>query len=85
MNKTASRQLGTEGHHIGHHRGPRKPADFAKALALGTDAVSISNSAMQAIGCIAMRACHTTICPVGIATQESNLVSRLVVEKSTGG
>jgi len=39
--------------------GLRKPADFIKALALGADAIALSNSAMQAIGCIAMRACHT--------------------------
>ena len=62
--------------------GLRKPADFVKALALGADAVAVSNSAMQAIGCIAMRACHTNNCPVGIATQKPNLVSRLVVDKS---
>lgn len=62
--------------------GLRKPADFVKALALGADAVAISNSAMQAIGCIAMRACHTNNCPVGIATQKPHLVSRLVVEQS---
>jgi glutamate synthase domain-containing protein 2 len=62
--------------------GLRKPADFAKALALGADAVALANSAMQAIGCIAMRACHTNNCPVGIATQKPHLVSRLVVEKS---
>lgn len=62
--------------------GLRKPADFIKALALGADAVAISNSAMQAIGCLAMRACHTNNCPVGIATQKPHLVSRLVVEKS---
>jgi glutamate synthase domain-containing protein 2 len=37
---------------------------------------------MQAIGCIAMRACHTNNCPVGIASQKPHLVSRLVVEKS---
>ena len=37
---------------------------------------------MQAIGCIAMRACHTNNCPVGIATQKPHLVSRLVVEQS---
>jgi glutamate synthase domain-containing protein 2 len=37
---------------------------------------------MQAIGCIAMRACHTNNCPVGIATQKPHLVSRLVIEKS---
>jgi len=62
--------------------GLRKPADFIKALALGADAVAVSNSAMQAIGCIAMRACHTNNCPVGIATQKPHLVNRLVIEKS---
>lgn len=62
--------------------GLRKPADFAKAMALGADAIAVSNAAMQAIGCIAMRACHTNNCPVGIATQKPHLASRLVVEKS---
>ncbi|MCP4319121.1 MAG: Rieske 2Fe-2S domain-containing protein [Hyphomicrobiales bacterium] len=62
--------------------GLRKPADFIKALALGADAVAVSNAAMQAIGCIAMRACHTNNCPVGIATQKPHLASRIVVEKS---
>ncbi|WP_150522518.1 glutamate synthase-related protein [Roseibium sediminis] len=62
--------------------GLRKPADFIKALALGADAVALSNSAMQAIGCIAMRACHTNNCPVGIASQKPHLVNRLVIEKS---
>ena len=62
--------------------GLRKPADFIKALALGADAIALSNSAMQAIGCIAMRACHTNNCPVGIASQKPHLVSRIVVENS---
>ncbi|WP_282608836.1 glutamate synthase-related protein [Pelagibius sp. Alg239-R121] len=62
--------------------GLRKPADFVKAMALGADAIAVSNAAMQAIGCIAMRACHTNNCPVGIATQKPHLVSRLIVEKS---
>ncbi len=62
--------------------GLRKPADFIKALALGADAIAVSNAAMQAIGCIAMRACHTNNCPVGIASQKPHLASRLVVEKS---
>ncbi|MDJ0994380.1 MAG: glutamate synthase-related protein [Dinoroseobacter sp.] len=62
--------------------GLRKPGDFIKAMALGADAVAVSNSAMQAIGCLAMRACHTNNCPVGIATQKPHLVNRLVVEKS---
>lgn len=62
--------------------GLRKPADFIKAIALGADAIAVSNAAMQAVGCIAMRACHTNNCPVGIATQRPELVSRIVVEKS---
>lgn len=62
--------------------GLRTPADFIKALALGADAVALSNAALQAIGCIAMRACHTNNCPVGIATQKPHLVARLAVEKS---
>ncbi|MFA3920863.1 glutamate synthase-related protein [Ruegeria hyattellae] len=62
--------------------GLRKPADFIKAMALGADAIAVSNSAMQAIGCLAMRACHTNNCPVGIATQKPHLVSRLQVDRS---
>jgi glutamate synthase domain-containing protein 2 len=62
--------------------GLRTPADFAKALALGADAIAVSNSALQAIGCLGMRACNTDNCPVGIATQKKNLRSRLIVEES---
>ncbi|MEP5632068.1 MAG: glutamate synthase-related protein [Tateyamaria sp.] len=62
--------------------GLRKPADFIKAMAMGADAIAVSNSAMQAIGCLAMRACHTNNCPVGIATQKPHLVSRLLVDRS---
>lgn len=62
--------------------GLRKPADFAKALALGADAIAVSNAAIQAIGCLGMRACHTNNCPVGIATQKPHLMSRLVIDKS---
>lgn len=59
--------------------GLRTPADFVKALALGADGVAVSNSALQAIGCLGMRACHTNNCPVGIATQKDHLRSRLPV------
>jgi glutamate synthase domain-containing protein 2 len=62
--------------------GLRTEADFVKALALGADAVAISNSALQAIGCLGMRACHTNNCPVGIATQKKGLRARLLVEAS---
>jgi len=60
--------------------GLRTPADFAKALALGADGVAVSNSALQAIGCLGMRACHTNNCPVGIATQKPQLRARLPVD-----
>ena len=62
--------------------GLRTESDFVKALALGADGVAIANSAMQAIGCLGMRACHTNNCPVGIATQKKNLRSRLIVRQS---
>ncbi len=62
--------------------GLRKESDFVKALALGADAIAVSNSALQAIGCLGMRACHTNNCPVGIATQKDHLRSRLVVQAS---
>jgi glutamate synthase domain-containing protein 2 len=60
--------------------GLRTPADFAKAMALGADGVAVSNSALQAIGCLGMRACHTNNCPVGIATQKQHLRDRLPVD-----
>jgi glutamate synthase domain-containing protein 2 len=62
--------------------GLRTESDFVKALALGADGVAIANSAIQAIGCLGMRACSTNNCPVGIATQKENLRSRLVIDES---
>ena len=62
--------------------GLRTESDFVKALALGADGIAISNSAIQAIGCVGMRACHTNNCPVGIATQKENLRSRIIIDKS---
>ncbi len=62
--------------------GLRTESDFVKAMALGTDGVALANSALQAIGCLGMRACHTNNCPVGIATQRKDLRARLLVEQS---
>lgn len=62
--------------------GLRTPADFAKALALGADGIAVSNAAIQAIGCLAMRACHTNNCPVGIATQKESLRKRLIIDEA---
>ena len=60
--------------------GLRTPIDFVKAMALGADGVAVSNSAMQAIGCVAARMCNTNNCPAGIATQKPELRSRLNVD-----
>ena len=62
--------------------GLRTPADFAKAMALGADGVAVSNAALQAIGCLGMRACHTNNCPVGIATQKEHLRARLPMDEA---
>ena len=62
--------------------GLRTESDFVKAMALGADGVAIANSALQAIGCLGMRACSSNNCPVGIATQKKDLRARLVVDES---
>jgi len=62
--------------------GLRVPIDFVKALALGADGVALSNSAMQAIGCVAARMCNTNNCPSGIATQKPELRKRLDIDQS---
>ena len=62
--------------------GLRVAEDFAKAMMMGADAIAVSNSALQAIGCLGMRACNTNNCPVGIATQKENLRARLIIQSS---
>jgi glutamate synthase domain-containing protein 2 len=62
--------------------GLRVPIDFVKALALGADGIALSNSAIQAIGCVAARMCNTNNCPTGVATQKKELRNKLNIEKS---
>jgi len=62
--------------------GLRVAEDFSQAMMLGADAVAIANSALQAIGCLGMRACGTNNCPVGIATQKENLRNRIQIQLS---
>jgi len=62
--------------------GLRVASDFIKALALGADGIALSNSAMQAIGCMAARICNTNNCPAGIATQKPELRQKLDIERS---
>ncbi len=58
------------------------PSDFVKALALGADAIALGDTALKAIGCLGVRACHSNKCPVGIATQDKHFRRRLVIDKS---
>lgn len=60
--------------------GLRTESDFIKALALGADAVALGNAAIQAAGCLGMRACHNNHCPVGVATQDPELRQRLKID-----
>lgn len=62
--------------------GLRIAEDFAKAMMMGADAIAVSNSALQAIGCLGMRACSSNNCPVGIATQKENLRKRIIIDTS---
>ncbi|MEI7748024.1 MAG: glutamate synthase-related protein [Chlorobiaceae bacterium] len=62
--------------------GLRTSSDFAKALAMGADAIAVGTAAMMAAGCQQYRICNTGKCPVGIATQDPALRSRLDVDKS---
>ena len=65
--------------------GLRISSDFAKALALGADAVAISTSALIAIGCQQYRVCNTGRCPMGIATQDPELRRRLDIDQAAQG
>ncbi len=62
--------------------GLRTAPDFIKALSMGADGVALSNSAMQAIGCVGARMCNSNNCPAGIATQKPDLRALLNIDRS---
>src|SRR5215470_4779104 len=78
--------------------GIRDGADAAKAIALGADGIYIGTAALIALNCNkpiyaedyrALGAeprfchhCHTGLCPVGIATQDPELMARLPVDEA---
>ena len=62
--------------------GLRVSADFAKALAIGADAVAVASGALIAAACQQYRICGTGYCPVGIATQNPELRKRLKIDEA---
>ena len=62
--------------------GLRVSADFAKALAMGADAVAVASAPLIAAACQQYRICGSGYCPVGIATQNPMLRERLKIEEA---
>ncbi|MGL4670566.1 MAG: glutamate synthase-related protein [Methanobacteriaceae archaeon] len=63
--------------------GLRVSADFAKAIALGADAIAIATAPLMAVACQQYRICGTGECPVGLATQDPELRERLKEDTAT--
>lgn len=60
--------------------GLRVSSDFAKALAMGADAVAVASGALIAAACQQYRICGSGSCPVGVATQNPELRARLKLD-----
>ena len=63
--------------------GLRVSSDFAKALAMGANAIAIGTAAMIATACQQYKICDTGDCPVGVATQDDGLRKRLKIETAS--
>ncbi|HJC55762.1 MAG TPA: alpha-hydroxy-acid oxidizing protein [Candidatus Eisenbergiella intestinipullorum] len=57
--------------------GLRVSSDFAKAIAMGADAVAVASAPLIAMACQQYRICGSGMCPMGIATQDEELRRRL--------
>lgn len=62
--------------------GLRVSADFAKALAMGADAIAVASAGLIAAACQQYRICGSGNCPVGVATQNPELRARMKVDAS---
>jgi len=62
--------------------GLRVSSDFAKAIAMGANAVAIASAGLIAAACQQYRICGSGSCPVGVATQDPELRKRLNVNQA---
>lgn len=62
--------------------GLRISSDFAKALAMGADAIAIGTGALIASACQQYKICHTGYCPVGVTTQNPENRARFKIESA---
>jgi len=60
--------------------GLRVSSDIAKALAMGATAVAMATAPLMALACMQYKICGSGKCPMGIATQNTELRSRLSIE-----
>ncbi|MDD3403106.1 MAG: glutamate synthase-related protein [Hespellia sp.] len=56
--------------------GLRVSSDFAKAIAMGADAVAVASAGLIAAACQQYRICGSGNCPMGMATQDPELRKR---------
>lgn len=62
--------------------GLRVSSDFAKAIAMGADAVAVASAGLMAAACQQYRICGTGMCPMGMATQDEKLRKRFKEEQA---
>ncbi len=63
--------------------GLRVSSDFAKAIAMGADAVAIASAALIAAACQQYRICNSGYCPVGVATQDPEMRKRIDLDAAS--
>lgn len=70
------REVGAEDISLVITGGLRVSSDFAKAIAMGADAIAIASAGLIAAACQQYRICGSGNCPVGVATQNLELRER---------
>ena len=44
---------------------------------MGAEEFGIGTTSLVAMGCIMVRQCHSNTCPVGVCTQDTNLIKKI--------